>query len=558
MNVNLSKVFTFLVASLLIIALPMVVFVGTGEEESGGTAGTKMFAEPGGSGEFAWNDIHNFVIEENDVKLEEEFNVTICEEIKEDKDTGDAYASGYIFGELTGIIWDDSPEPVITISNEDFEEYREVDDENNLTVYALGEYWDDTQPSEDEMDRWAWKSVTITKPNNPPNPVAWVAAEGNWTWFNLSEENDVTFVIEEGNDITLWFNADQSWDPDSEDVTDWRWDLNEDGTFGGAGEKGENISKPLTAGKSYDFGLQVGDQRGKFSDTTLDFTIRIQSPELKSDLTVGEIHYENKNNNKANYEVGDIIIVQPKIKNEGDNDTTIAFKVLIEYSTDNGASYHELTQMGINDVISSGNFKLLTYNWDTGSFADGQYKIRVTADFENVEDEDYEDNNVNTTNLISLEDKVGTGSPIISIEFATPDKSTAKVNEPVNVTVSIKNDGDGDANYVDVNFDVGGEDLYFRTIEVVPAGGNATLIFPFTGDAKGDYVLGFIAKDDGIQQGDKVTVTITVEKEGTVIIDPDPVDDGGDSSGFIPGFEIVSMIGAVVAGTVLFSLRRRR
>lgn len=560
MNENLSKMLTFLAASLMILALPVFMFAQA-EEDAGGTEGTEMGAGAGGSGQFAWNDLHAFVIWENNVKVEKMFNVTICETVKFDKDTGDAYAADHIFGELFNITWDDDPEPRITISNQDFEDEKQ--DENNLTVYVLGDYYDGSQPNEEDKDRWAYKTVNITKPNNPPTPVAWVAEEGNWTWVDLSKENDVTFIVEEGDEITLRFDGSHSWDPDGENVTDWKWDLNEDGFFGGAGETGENKSRILTAGKSYYYGLQVGDERGKFSDVTLDFTIRVRSPEEKADLTVGEIHYENKNKAKDNYEVGDVIIVQPKIINEGENDTTEnGFTVLIEYAkieANDDEVYQPLTQIVITDAIPPGQSKIPTYNWDTGGLAEGQYKLRVTADSDEEVDEEYEDNNDNKTNRITLEERIGAGTPAISIEFVTADRTKAYINEPINVTVCIKNEGNGDANYVDIYYDIGGEDQYYRTLDVVTAGENASIVFQFTGDAKGDYILGFVAKDDGSQVGDKVTVTVTVEKkdDGGTVLPPTP-DDDSESSGFIPGFELLTMVGAAVAGAVLFSSRRRR
>jgi hypothetical protein len=554
MILNLSKVFTLFVTGLMILAIPLVL---SADGDSGGTDGTVMFAEAGGSGEFEWNDIHAFVIEENSVKVEEPFNVTICETVKEDKDTGQMRPSGYIFGTLNGITWDEKPEPTITISNQDFEDYKE--DDNNLTAYAYGEYYD--EDNLDAKERYAYKQVTITKPNNPPTPIARVAEEGNWTWINLTEESDVTFTVESGDDITLWFNAELSWDEDDEDVTGWAWELDEDGKFGGAGETQENVSRVFTVGKTYmNLGLIVFDERGKESATSVDFNIEITSPPRLPDLEAGEIQYENKNQNKDNYEVGDTIIVQPKINNIGENDTEAGFSVLIEYSKDNGASYTTLTTVEITDVIASGNFKLLTYNWDTGGFGDGQYLIRVTADSLGEIEEDDEDNNVNTTNLIPLDENKQAGTPILAFESIVADKTTAKVNEPVNVTITVENTGDGAANYVDIKFDINGEYMYFRTIDLIAAGTNESLIIQFTGDAKGDFVLGFILEDDKTQIGSKETVTITVTKPngGDPVIPP--IDNNGDNDdgGFIPGFEVVALIGAVLAGAVLFSGKRRR
>ena len=547
--------FTFLVTGLMVLAIPALFSVIADE---GGTSGTKMGAEAGGSGEFNWNDLHGFVIWEADEKIEDEFNVTICENVKED-DKG-INPSGHIFGELTGIIWDDDPEPKITISNQDFEDYRSPEDDNNLTVYALGEYYDADNPDENERERWAYKTVTIQKPNNPPTPVARVAEEGNWTWINLTLESDVTFIVSSGDDITLWFDASPSWDEDHELVTGWAWELNEDGKFGGAGETQENVSKVFSVGKSYkDLGLKVFDERGKESATSVDFTIRVKSPERKPDLTVGEIDYQNNNANKANYEVGDTIIVQPKIRNEGENDTTSGFMVLLEYSTDNGQTNSELVELEITDPIPSSNFELLTYNWVTTGFAEGQYKIRVTADINDAVDEDFEDNNQNTTNLISLEENVEDGDPILSIDSVVADKIEVYVNEPLNITVTVKNDGTGDGTYVDIYYYIAGEYQYYLPLDVVPWGENATKVFQFSGDAKGVYTLAFQAQDNGINVGEQVPITVTVIKEND---DPGQVDDpsggdGGSDTGFLPGFEVITLLGAVATGMVLYSFKRR-
>jgi hypothetical protein len=551
MSNNYRALITLVIVGTLAFVFPVIPFV-QGEEESGGTAGTEMFADTAGG--FDWNEIHGFVIEEEGTKTDLEFNVTICESVKY---TDKHRPSGHIFGELHGIHWDDSPEPSLMVSEEDFNEYS--DDGSNLTVYVYGEYYDESIVDENERDRYAFKTVTINKPNNPPVAIAWVAEEGNWTGFNLTEETDVTFIVEDGDDITLWFDASASWDPDGEDVTDWKWDFDEDGSFGGPGETGENKSKILTTGKSYNFGLLVGDARGKSSEI-IDFIIRVQSPERQPDLTVGEIEYENKNANKQNFEIGDHIIVQPKIDNVGQNDTKgEAFKVQILYSIDNGATYEDLTTIEVTDTISSGNFKLITYTWITDGFAEGQYKLKVIADTEDTILEEYEDNNENHTNLINLEEKPGGGVAELSIEFVTADKSKAYVNDDVNVTVSILNEGTGDANYVDIYYDINGVDQYFKTIDSILAGTNATEVFTFNGDAAYTYTLGFIIKDDGDQVGDKKTVQITVEKK----IPDDPDDNntditGGDdeSSGFIPGFEVIPVVAA--AGVALLITTRKR
>ncbi|MCK4614794.1 MAG: hypothetical protein KAU14_08320, partial [Thermoplasmata archaeon] len=440
------------------------------------------------------------------------------------------------------------------------------DDENNLTLYIYGEYNDTSSPGE-PVHEYAYKRINVTKPNNPPEPVAWVAVDGNWTWTNLSKENDVTFIVEGGEGLILWFDASHSWDPDGDNITRFAWDLDGNNKFGESGETEENQSKPVTAREEpWELGLKVYDERGKECTQSLDFTIRIQSPERKPDLTVGEIKHENMNTNKQNYEKGDVIVVQPKIKNIGDNSTEGRgpFWVLIEYSTDGGDSYSTLADYKITDAIPGpSGFRLGTYNWDTEGqeFPVGQYILRVTADYNNSIDEEDEDNNDNTTNIINLEESPTSGSPDLSIESVKAERTTAYILQDVNITVTIKNEGNGDALTVDVHYEIDGVFILFDSIELVPAGGNASITFVFSGDVEKDYVLTFKAKDNEVQVGTTESVTIQVMKKthpnGNGNGENGNGDKKKDGGGFIPGFELLPMVGAVLATALLFGIRKR-
>lgn len=541
---------SLIIAGILAFSLPVAMFAAG--EEKGGTEGTEVDGQVAGGAE--WNEIHGFAILEEGEKIDEEFNITISESVKF-KD-GKHSPGGHIFGELDLIHWDDQPEPSITISEGDFETYS--DDGTNLTVYIYGDWYNNKLASDQE--RYAYKTVLVEKPNNPPRPVAWVAEEGNWTWFNLSEASEVEFIVEEGDDITLWFNAEASWDPDAEeDLAEWKWDFDEDGSFGGVGETGENLSKVLTTGKTYNLGLKVWDERGRESESSLDFTIIVSSPPRMPDLEVMDVEYSNENANKQNYQVKDHIIIQPKIKNIGENDTESAFKVKFEYSTNGGADYSLLGERDITEPIAAGNLKLLSYTWDTEGYQKGGYIIKVTADTENVIDEANENNNENTTNIINLEEEDDPGTADVEIEFISAEKTTIKVNELVNITVSVINVGDGDANFVDIDYDIEGEFIYLQTINEIAAGFNATAKFSFSPDAAGTYTLGFIMTDDD-KVGERETITITVEKDtnggGGNGGDNEP-EKKKDDGGFIPGFEVIASLGAIMAALVLAGKRRR-
>jgi len=552
MKMNLKVIISVMLAGIMAFSLPGALVVQAADPgESGGTDGTSMSAAAGGSGDFAWNQIHAFAIMENDKKISEKFNVTVCENLKQ-KD-GRWHPTGHIFGTLREIHWNDSPAPHIDISDSDFDTYKQ--DENNLTLYVYGNYTNNSIQGDE--DRYAYKEITIEKPNHAPVPVAMVAEQGNWTWTNLSQTNDITFVTSGEDSITLVFDATDSWDPDKDNVTTWKWDLDGDSQFGGAGEQGVNRSRVYSAGQTYHLGLIVGDERGKLSNP-LDFTIRVKTPQRKPDLNITEITYENKNQNKENFNVGDMIIIHPKLKNIGGNETSEAFKVELQYSKDGGHFQH-LGDIEVTDSISAnGGVKLLTYNWDTGGFEPGHYVIKAIADSENVIDEEYEDNNEAQTNTINLEQSSTAGSPDLSIESVTADKTTAYVNENVNITVSVKNSGDANGTYVDIDYYINDAYQFPNNIEIVPAGGNASTTFVFNGDAPGTYTLKFIGKDNDVEFGSQ-TITITVQKRTNP--NPNSTNNNTTSSssggGFIPGFELVPLTVAGIGAAAIYARRKR-
>ncbi|MCK4615169.1 MAG: hypothetical protein KAU14_10230, partial [Thermoplasmata archaeon] len=407
MTIKNQSGFAYLLLTMLLIFAIYATNTISAEESGGSDEHIEIDVDAGGSGEFNWNETHGFAIEEDGEKIDDKFNVTICEDLKWDSPEERYKPSGYIFGELHGIYWDDSPAPAILILKEDFGKYKT--DENNLSVYTYGEY------EGPKGIRYAYKRMNITKPNHAPLPMARVAAEGIWNWIDVKQTCNVTFIIESGDQITLWFNGSDSWDVDDEEVTDWKWDLDGDGKFGhSAWEQGVNRSKVLTTGKSYRLGLIVIDERGKGS-IILDFIIRVPPPILKPDLTPIDISCENQDSGKQDYDEGDTIVISSLVKNIGDNNTASPFDVLFEYSRDDGATYTYLANITVQDYLSPNGFRHLTWLWDTSleELTPGNYSIRVTVDSNDDIREESEDNNTNTL-VIHLKDNI---SPTITITF---------------------------------------------------------------------------------------------------------------------------------------------
>jgi len=224
-------------------------------------------ASVGGSGVFAWNESHGFVIKEEGTKINDEFDVIICEDVKYNDTREKHEPIGHIYGELHDIRWDDEPPPYLIICREDFEEYK--NDQNNITVIIYGEY--EVGPGQ---TRYAYLELNITKPNNSPIAVVHMALEDSWNWSKVNETWDATY-FSEADDLRFRFNGSSSWDPDDEEIIAWNWDLDEDGRFGYLSrERGMNVSMVLTPGRTYRLGLMVKDERGKTSNIQ-SFTINV-------------------------------------------------------------------------------------------------------------------------------------------------------------------------------------------------------------------------------------------------------------------------------------------
>jgi len=131
-------------------------------------------------------------------------------------------------------------------------------------------------------------------------------------------------------------------------------------------------------------------------------------------------------------------------------------------------------------------------------------------------------------------------APQLSIGSVIPDKYQVEKSERINVTVTIENDGDGDALFVDVHYENNGEYQYFLTIDNVPAGENESVVFAFREENEGIYTLKFTGKDNA-QEFDNESIDILVMR--TIYVDDD-APDGGDGSETEPYQKIQDAIDA--------------
>lgn len=435
------------------------------EPADGGTDGNITALGEQGAGKEEWNILHHFVILESGAKMDDAFNVTVCENISYDEINETFHSEGHIFGKLTDIRWDDEPLPEIEISDQDFDLYK--DDWLTLTVYVLEEYYrTTTNESEEEGEqdlRQAYKEIIVYRWNEPPVAVAMVTdtdTDGNgkwnnWTTVDSNEYDEIVYYLNEGQDHRILFlNASGSTDPNGDIIKEVRWDVE----FGEVGciqhQSTMNTTVNLSEG-DHVITLVVGD--GDMISEPLEIRIIVRQKIRLPDLMVQDLQVINKNG-MDNIIRGDRAAVMAQVKNIGDNYSSEEFDVYFEYwYKDDSPSYPVWNELGIIKVserIDVNGFKLVEAAWETGGdeFRPGEYSFRAIADWNEEINELREINNVypsdldeNSAEVILLEEGCACGDPELIIE-----------------------------------------------------GMSETLTFPFSGDSNGIFSLKFEVRDDGI------------------------------------------------------------
>ncbi len=525
------------------------------QADSGGTDNEiEMFGDTSGGAE--WNEVHGFVIVDNDEKVGDPFNVTLCQEVKSNKDGGYS-PSGNIFGSLDGIIWDDDPEPTITVSQEDFDIYK--DDQLTLTLHALGEYIREG-PGGDEL-RQGYKEITIRRPNHAPTPVVMIANSdnnGNGMWDNWSLIEDIGteliyYIDSEGIEVQFYLNGSESSDVDGDNVTEFRWDLDEDGEFGGESrERKMNTTIYLGEG-DHILSLIVGDG-DKYSETPLDFRIVIRQPIRYPDLTINNVEIINKNG-LENFEKGNKGTITMYIKNIGDEELYSHFDLLVEYwfrDMSPEPTWEYLDEIRVAETIGVNGLRVVDIPWDTGKdeFLPGIYSFRVTVDSLDEINELREQNNIFQSENVTITQDETPGTPDLRISNISSEKYRLKVNEFTNITLKLENRGDGAATWLDIHYLANNEYQHMQTIEELHPGMEEERIFTFSPDSEYNYSLRFEIYDNG----EKKITSQTIIIEGYKPPDPDPPQPNGTNNTGIPFIYIVGGAALIVIPSVIMAV----
>ena len=569
-NKNISVMIVF--ASLLLSGFVWIPITAEGEDSGGTDSNIWIDAGAGGTGGADdWRDAHGFVIIDNDVKRDDEFDVVICEDVKYDSTEEKYKASGHIFGEMSGIVWDDDPEPTITISMEDFDAYKY--DAVNLTVYVLGEYLNQDGPGPDEV-RQAYKELLVQRPNHAPKAKAQITNSDenengmwdNWTDVETNDHGEVVYYIDsESSYVKFYFNASISTDQDGDEITVVNWDLDGDSAFGKeSNERKMNTTVFLGEG-DHNLGLIVGD--GNKLSSVLDIHIIVKLPIKYPDLTVQDIQVVNKNG-EGNIEPGDRAAIMAHVKNIGDIETNAdsSFDVLFEYwfrdESPDEPIWIELGIENVDETIEVNQLKLVEFPWDiSNDFTPGVYSFRATVDYSQEIKELREQNNMfppegedMSAENFTVEEGEYLGDPIINIVSVTQSNGLeiVNVNELVYLNVTLKNTGDGDARYVDIYYYVDNSFQYYQTIDNLPADQTeVTTSFAFSGDTNNTsgFKVKFEVRDDGLVIDTTDTLTIRVQGGsggGTIPDDPEPPKD--ESGGIDENLPLIIVAVVVIGG----------
>jgi hypothetical protein len=522
MKRHANIMFFLMIAGLILLALPWMFQATAVDDDKGGTD-KDIEVEGDAGGGFDWNTLHGFVMIENGYKVDEEFNVTFCTEVKYKENGEDGpnwYAAGHTFGSKENIKWDDDPEPEYTISREDLEEHKsEGDDTVNTTVYILGKYIRENPHGPDEA-RKAYKKITVMRPNHAPKAVAMITNSDenekgmwdNWTTISSNDHGEIVYYIDSaGVSVKFYLNGSASTDQDGDEITGYRWDLDGNGKFGEESrERKMNTTVYLGEG-DWLLGL-IADDGNKYTDPPLDIRIVIRQPIRYPDLSVQNIQVVNKNG-QTDIVKGDRCAIIAEVKNVGDKESTDPFDVQFQFwnrnDSPNEPSWQDfdLGTVRFTDPINVNGLKLIEYTWDTGSymFYPAIYSFRAIADSSQEMKELREHNNyfplegeeMEAENITLLPNDGG-GEADIVVVGTTLSKTEAGVNEVVWINITLRNDGDGNAQWVDIHYYIDGTWVAFKTVEMLEKeGGEWTEAFVFTGDSNKTFRIKFEVKDDG-------------------------------------------------------------
>ncbi|MCK4614974.1 MAG: hypothetical protein KAU14_09235, partial [Thermoplasmata archaeon] len=352
-----------------------------------------------------------------------------------------------------------------------------------------------------------------------------------------------------------------------DNITEYAWDLDGNSEFGEVTrEKKMNTTVYLGKGH-HTLGLMVADGIKHSKIVDIKFFIRI--PISYPDLIVDDIGIDNLNGLDV-FEKGDRANIVAYVKNLGDNESSGSFEVYFEYRfVDTNDDYEYLGTARAEETIYVSGILPIQCEWNTESeeFIPGNYTFRATADYSEEVYEQDEHNNYFESYKITLEPEGGdTGTPILSIQEVALSADKAQVNDVVYINVTIRNDGDGKAKYVDIYFYIDGvlttePGIPAGYIDDLGAGSEKTQLFVFSGDSEGLHRLKFEIwyRSQVVDTSDTYTVDVWAIEPPNGNNQPPENNESNEEgiSEMLPIIIAVVVIGGGLGGAGFFFMRKR-
>ena len=425
----------------------------------------------------------------------------------------------------------------------------------------------------------------------PPVPRAKISLEPDFP-----DDAGKTIVIEEGDDdktlqgtlskdgmLTVYFTGEESFDDDGDELS-YFWDIDGDGNYETGEDSGDNLNETgiryqynYTETGSYRLKFRVAD--GSFESGSIFFNIEVKETEKKPELFVDDVTVETVDGEdalEADIYKGDELEIAAFIRNHDESGygapTPGDVRVAIYYTlkSDNYDTWYLFDDMPVNlGKINIEGQKKASFTWDTTDFQPDEYKVRVVVDEDDDVEEWNEENNAGTYNgIVELQPLPPSRYPEITMRDIELNSSWIKVNDVVEIDVTIQNAEDGDGEGIFIKLFIDNEYKKTSSSFTVPAGGARKLsntkrgVFTWSPSVDGNYTLRLeltYTNEAGEQ-------TIELEKDDVEvhpiidIIPPDPKNSTSDST---PWHQTTAFYGAAVLvcvgaiGVVVFVSRRR-
>jgi len=436
------------------------------------------------------------------------------------------------------------------------------------------------------------EAYTYEKENTPPVPKAKISVESDFPddaqktieIDEASGSKTLTTALSKDGRATVYFTGRESTDDDAGDELTYYWDIDGDDKFetNGTGddldERGKNYVYNYTEAKTYNLKFKVAD--GTTESSALEFKVTVEETEEKPELHPLEIIVEDEDGNAATeFEKGDAIEIKVDVENKDDSgygagtDAAVGVKFYYAKGSESYNTWYELETTDTGSKLNDNDKKTIFYSWDTTDVAVGSYKIKAVVDEDNAVNEWDEDNNEEIFDaIIDVEEPAQEGSPIVSFtgDIIFEYTGDLKENTEVTIDVTIQNNGDGEAQSVQVIFFIDGTEKTRSPGFNIGVGESKKLseftqAFSWSPSTQGSYDIKLKytyyhggSEDSGEISADDVEVAPATTNGGT-----NGNGNGGeedhedDEGGFMPGFGIMTAVVAVAIAALEITRKKR-